>query len=131
MRASHRQHVAALQHVGGQPFGPAGVGRASVQDRLHQRVLWPAVCQMRPRHHIAHHKHIGAQGQLVSAVALHQLNAQASQLVAHRRVHAGVATGDPVAGLDSQRGQAAHEGAANSQNVYVHGGYFRRGRVGC
>jgi hypothetical protein len=76
------------------------------------------------RHHIADHEHVGLKSHLVGAVALDQLDAQAAQLVAHGRVDAGVATRDFVPRLPRQGGQAAHESAADSQNMYVHGPVF-------
>ena len=75
---------------------------------------------MHPRHHIAHHKNIGVKGQLVGTVALYQINPQTTQLVAHGRINAGVATRHLVPRLNRQSSQAAHEGAANSEYVYVH-----------
>jgi len=54
------------------------------------------------------------------------VNAQGAQLVAHRRVDAGVAAGDAVAGFAGQRGQAAHEGAADTKDVDMHGRILRR-----
>jgi hypothetical protein len=53
--------------------------------------------------------------------ALDQFNAQRAQLVAHGGVDAGVAAGNAVAGFTGQGGQPAHEGAANTKNVEVHG----------
>jgi len=60
------------------------------------------------------------QRHLVGAKALDQVDAQSAQLVAHGGVDAGIAPGDAVPGLTCQSGHTAHEGAANSQNVYVH-----------
>ena len=62
----------------------------------------------------------GLQRQLVGAEAFDQVDAERAQLVAHRRVDAGVAAGHAVAGFARQRGQAAHEGAADAENVNVH-----------
>jgi hypothetical protein len=47
-----------------------------------------------------------------------------AQLVAHRRVDARVAAGHLVAGLACQCSQAAHEGAANAQDMNVHGRFY-------
>jgi hypothetical protein len=66
----------------------------------------------------------GLQCQLPGVVALDQLDAQRAQLLAHRRVDAGVAARDAVAGLARQRRQPAHEGAADAQDVNVHGARF-------
>ena len=105
--------MAALQHVFGQPLRAAGVGHAGVQDGFHQREA--------ARHHIADDEDVGLQRQLVGAVAFDGFDAQGAQLVAHRRVDAAVAAGDAVAGFAGQGGQAAHESAADAQDMYVHG----------
>src|SRR6185369_5883957 len=55
-------------------------------------------------------------------VAFDQLDAQAAQLVAHRRIDIRVAAGDGVSGLARQRRDTAHEGAADTQDVNVHKG---------
>jgi hypothetical protein len=62
--AGHRQHVAPGQHVLGQPLRAAGVGRARVEDGLHQRVA--------ARDDVADDEHVGRQRQLVGAEALDQ-----------------------------------------------------------
>jgi hypothetical protein len=48
-------------------------------------------------------------------------------LVAHRGVDARIATGNFVARFTRQRGQAAHEGAANAQDMNMHGRYSTGG----
>lgn len=60
VRAGHRHHVAAQQHVLGQPLRAAGVGLAGVEDGFHQRKLRRAVGQPGARHHVADHEHVGA-----------------------------------------------------------------------
>ena len=105
MGTGHGQHMAALQHVLGQPLRAAGVRQPLVQDSLHQRVTRAAIGQTRPRNHIAHDEHIGRKAGLAQdrgVIAFGQVNAQLTQLIAHGRVYAGVATGDPVAGLTRQ-----------------------------
>ena len=124
VRARHRQHMAALQHMLGQPLGAAGVGQARIQNGFHQRKLRAAIGQPRTADHVAHHKHIRLQRELVGAKAFDQLNAQGAQLVAHGRVHTGIAARDLVPRLAGQGRQATHEGSANSEYVYVHGRGF-------
>ena len=63
-------------------------------------------------------------GFLVGGKTFDQRDVERTELVAHRRVDAGVAAGHPVAGLAGQGGQAAHESAANAQNVNMHGARF-------
>ena len=103
-----------VQHMVAQPLGAAGVGQTGLQNGLHQRVARCAVGQAGARDHIANDEHIRFQGHLVGAVALDQLDAQSTQLVAHGRVDAAVAAGDAVAGFAGQGGQTAHEGAADT-----------------
>ncbi len=124
VRAGDGQHMAALQHMRGQPLRPAGIRCARVEDGLHQRKLRHAVRQPRAADHVAHHEHVRLQRELVGAIAFDQLYSQGAQLVAHGRVDAGVAAGDTVARLARQRGQAAHERAADAQDVYMHGSRF-------
>ena len=118
MGAGDGQHMATeswgIQHMVAQPLRAAGVGQAGFQNCFHQRVARRAVGQAGAGNHIAHHKHIGLQSQLVGAVALDQLDAQSAKLVAHGGVDAAVAAGDAVAGFAGQGGQAAHEGAADT-----------------
>jgi hypothetical protein len=108
--------MAALQHVVGQPLRAAGVGRAGIQQGFHQRVA--------ALDHVADHEHVGLEAHLLGAKAFDQVDAQRAQLVAHRRVDAGVAAGHAVAGFACQCGQAAHEGAADAEDVNVHGKRF-------
>ena len=113
MGAGHGQHMAALKHMLGQPLRAAGVGQARVEDGLHQRVA--------PGDDVADHEEIGLERQLFRVEAFDQLDAQGPELVAHGRIDVGVAAGDGVAGFSRQGRQAAHEGAADAQDVNVHG----------
>ena len=112
VRAGDGQHVAALEHVLGQPLRAADVGQAVVEDGLHQRIA--------ARDRVADDEQVGRQRHLVGAVAVDQLDAEGAQLVAHRRVDVGVAAGHLVAGLARERGETAHEGAADAEDMDVH-----------
>ena len=46
--------------------------------------------------HVSDHPHIGLQRQLVGAVALNQFDAECAQLVAHGRINASIAAGEPL-----------------------------------
>ena len=120
--AGHGQHMATLQHMLGQPLRAAGVGRAAVQNRLHQRELGCAVLAAGAANDVADDVHVGLQRHLLGAKALDQFDAERAQLIAHGRVDGGVAAGHTVAGFARQRGHAAHESAANAQDMYMHAG---------
>ncbi len=119
--ARHGDDVPALQHVFGQPLRAAGVGVSGVQNGFHQRKFRAAIGLAGAADHVAHHEHVGGQCQLVGTKALDQFNAEGAQLVAHGWIDAAVAAGNPVTGCARQRCQTAHEGAANTENVNVHG----------
>ena len=120
MRAGHRQHMAALQHVLGQPLRAAGVGRAGVENGFHERELGRAVGLSGAADHVADDKYVGLERHLAGVEAFDQFDAHRTQLVAHGRVDACVAAGHGVAGFTGQGGQAAHEGATDAENVDVH-----------
>jgi hypothetical protein len=110
--AGHREHAASVQHLLREPLGPRCEGQPGVQDGLHQGVA--------AGHHVAHHPEIGLQVKLRGLVAFDEIDSQRGQLVAHRRIDVGVAAGDAVARLACQRGDPAHEGAADAEDVDVH-----------
>ena len=70
--------------------------------------------------HIAHHPHVRRQGQLLGAKALHHLDTQRVQLIAHRRVHPDIAPRHPVSRLPRQGSQPAHKRAADAQYMNMH-----------
>ena len=114
VRAGHRQHPALMQYVLGQPLRPGDVGQAAIEDGLHQRIA--------ARHDIANDPEIRGDGQLRGVPARNQFDALLLELGAHGRIDVGIATGDTMASLTRQHRNAAHEGAADSQDVYMHGG---------
>ena len=59
--------------------------------------------------------------QLLRVVAFDELDALRCELRAHRRIDVRVAAGDLVARLARDHGEAAHEGAADAEDVEVHG----------
>ena len=124
MRARHRQHVAADQNVLAQPLGAAGVACSRVQNGFHQRKLGATVLQSGATDHVAHYEHIGCERHLVGRKTFDQIDTERAQLFAHGRIDACVAARYAVAGLARECGQAAHEGAADAENVNVHGSNF-------
>ena len=86
--------------------------RPRVEDRFHERVA--------PGDDVADHPEIGPQRHLIGAVALCQLDAERLELLAHRRIDIRVAAGDAMPGLLRDRCDAAHECAADAEDVKVH-----------
>ena len=126
MGAGNGDDMAPLQHVLGQPLWATGVAQSGIQNSFHQGKLWGTVAQVHATHHIAHHKHVRLQCQLIGAKTFHQPDTQSSQLVAHGWVNACIATRHFVTGIARQRGQATHESTANTENMNVHGGILGR-----
>src|SRR5574343_1884792 len=112
VRAGNAEYPAPLQHVSGQPLRTGNVGQALVENRFQQ---WVAA-----RNCVADDENVWLECQLVSGEAFDQLDTGAAQLIAHRRINVGVATGNLVAGFNCQLGDAAHESTADTQNVNVH-----------
>ena len=122
MRARHRQHPLPAQHVFRQPLRAGGVRQSAIEYFFHQRIA--------ARDHVADHANIGIQIELIDAVTFDEFDALCRELRAHRRIHIGVATGDLVSGSARDGRDAAHEGAANAEDVNVHdvaGEYLKGG----
>jgi hypothetical protein len=107
------QHPFMTQNMVPDPLRARYIPQAAVQDFLDQRIA--------ARHHVPDHIQVGIERHLVRAIALDQLDALGFELGAHRWIDVGVAPGDAVAGLFGQYCQAAHEGAANTEDMDVHG----------
>src|SRR6185436_9653107 len=116
MRPRNSEHMLPHEYLVGEPLWPGYIALAGVEDRLHQRVA--------ARHDVAHDPDIRLERELARVEALGELDAQRTQLVAHRRIDVGVAARHPVAGRLGDGGDAAHEGAANAEDVKMlrHGG---------
>ena len=115
VRARHRQHPAVGQHVLVQPLRPRHVGVAGVEDRFHQRIA--------ARHHVADHEHVGVTRharELRRVPAFGEADAEPFELRGHRRIDVGVAPRDDVARRPGDGGEAAHERAADTEDVQVH-----------
>ena len=77
---------------------------------------------------VADDEHVGAARDAVElrgVVAFGQRDAERLELRAHRRVDVRVAAGDRVAGRARDRGEPAHERAADAEDVEVHGAIGR------
>src|SRR5688572_19408127 len=95
----------------GEPLRAGNIAIARVEDRLHQGIA--------ARHDVADNPDIRPQGELVRAETFGELDSQRAQLVAHGRIHVGVATGDTITGTLRDGGDSAHEGSADAQDVEV------------
>ncbi|MNG98293.1 hypothetical protein D3C79_574300 [compost metagenome] len=116
------QHPAALQHVVGQPLRAGNIGQALVQHVFHRRVA--------TRHGVADDHQVWRRVQLGRVIALGQLDALGFELGAHRGIDVGVRAGDAVAKFLGQHRQRAHESAANTENVNMHGRPRKTSRQG-
>ncbi len=110
VRAGHREHPFAVQHMFPEPLRTGRVRQAAVEDRFHQRIA--------ARHHVADHEQIGLQIDLLRPVPLDKVDAERFELRAHRRIDAGVATGHLVAGAAREHGETAHERAADAERTH-------------
>ena len=106
------QHVAMPKDVVGQPLRSRHIVQIGVENCLNQGVA--------AGDDIANDETVGFELQLIRRIALNQLDAERLELVRHRWINVGIAAGDLVAGLARKRRKAAHEGAANAENVDVH-----------
>ncbi|MCY1311424.1 hypothetical protein D9M70_617240 [compost metagenome] len=109
----HRQHPAPLQHMVGQPLRAGDIGQALVQHMLHRRVA--------AGQGVADHHQVRRRIEVRRIVALHQLDPLGFQLGTHGRVDIGVGAGDTVAKFLGQHRQRTHEGAADAEDVDMHG----------
>ena len=105
-----------LEHVLGQPLRSRGVRHAAIEHRLHHRT---AAAQG-----VADHHDVGIEIELLGAVALDELDAERGELIAHRRIDVEIRAGDAESRGLGDRRHAAHEGARDAQDVYVHGQDF-------
>src|SRR5688572_4535956 len=111
MRTRHSEYMLTLQCVFGEPLGARGIAIPGVEDRFHQWIT--------ARHYVADNPDIRPQGELVGAETLGELDSERAKLIAHGRIHVGVATGNAIAGALRDGGDPAHECSADAQDVDV------------
>jgi hypothetical protein len=109
MGAGDRQHLAPRQHVFAQPFRAGRVRAAAVEQGLDRRIA--------PRQCIADHDRIAVGREVFGQIALLQRDAERLELRGHGRVYRLVTAFDIVAEFARERGDAAHEGAGNAEDV--------------
>src|SRR4051812_39902180 len=113
MSARDREDMAAAQHVVREPLRPGNVPLSAVEDRLHQRIA--------AGDDVADYPKVRLQRNLVFAEPLGELDAERRELIAHRRINIRIAAGDSIAGGARDRRNAAHERAANAEDMEVLG----------
>src|SRR5690606_5144305 len=99
-------------HVVREPFRTRVVGHAGIQQRFDDRVA--------AAEDVADDHAVEIVVQLAFVVPLVQPDPELAQLGAHRRVDVLVGTGHLVAGCLRKGRDAAHEGAANSEDMNPH-----------
>ncbi len=112
MRPGDGGDLASAQHVLRQPLRARRVRQPAVEQPLDDRLA--------AAHHVADDDDVGLEVELFRSIALDQRDALRLELRAHRRVDAGIRAGDAVARRAGQRGDAAHERAADAEDVQVH-----------
>ncbi len=106
------QHPLATQDVFRQPLRAGNIGQITGKDFFQQGVA--------TRNGIAHHKKIGLQGDLLCPVAFGQRDPFLFELGTHRRVDIGIAARHAVSGRPGKQGDAAHECAADAEDMDMH-----------
>ena len=79
-------------------------------------------------HDIADDDHIGLELELFRVIALDEFDPQRLELIRHRRIDVLIGSRDTMAGGARQRGDTAHERAADTENVNVHVSYRMNGQ---
>ena len=113
MSTGNAQHPLALQYMLGQPLRTGYILQSPVQDRFDLRIA--------SRHGIADDNQIRIAIQVFWLIAMHQFDALFFQLGAHRRINILVRTADLIPQLSGDQCQPPHEGAANTENMYMDG----------
>ena len=111
--ARDRQDPAIPEHVFRQPLGAGTERQAGVQQGLHHLSA--------PAHDVAHHHAIDLVVEMLRVVPLPHGDAKIVEQIAHRWISVLIGPRDPVARRLCQRGDAAHESAADSKDVNAHG----------
>ncbi len=96
----------------GQKCRAGGVIQTAIEHIFH--------CRITARQGVADYYTIRRGIKMGGIITLHQLDALLRQLRAHRRIDVGVGTADAITKLTRQHGDAAHERAADSQNMNMH-----------
>ena len=109
MGACHGQYMPAAEYLLGQPLRPRNIPLSVVENCFHQGVA--------ARDDVADDPSIGPQRQLPRVEAFGKLDAERRELLAHRRIDVGIAAGNTVSRGLGDGGKAAHERAANAEDM--------------
>ena len=112
VRARYGKDVASGENVLAHPLRSRSVGKTAVENGLEKGIA--------ARNGVSHHPKIGFDRELLGAVAFGEFDPRRAQCVAHRRINPSVASRHGVSGLRRKLRDAAHEGAADAENVNVH-----------
>ncbi len=112
VRPGDSKHPAPVQHIVSQPLRTGNIGQPTIQNLLKQRIA--------ARDGVADHVTIRTQRQLFDTVAFDQIDSRRFELRAHRGIDTGIAPGDAVPAGPRELRNAAHEGAADAENVNMH-----------
>ena len=110
--ARDREHPTIAQYFAREPLRTRFERNLPLEQRLdHRRTA---------SHDVADHHHIGRGLELRRLETLDDFDAERRELRAHGRINVAVRPGHPMARGLGDRRDAAHEGAADPENVYVH-----------
>ena len=112
--AGDREHPASFQHLARQPLRPRGIRQAELEQRFDHRLA--------ARHHVADQHHVRGRRELRGVEAFGHRDAERLQLRAHGRVDIAIRAADAEARGAGQGGDAAHERAADAEDMNVHRG---------
>ncbi len=115
--AGDREYAARGEQALADPLRPGGIRQARIEHVLDGRVATRQ--RVADDHQVRHLLWIGA-AQMLGAIAGLQRDAERGELIAHRRVDILVRTGDVMAQLARQCGDATHECAADAEDVQFH-----------
>src|SRR5690554_6716994 len=96
-----------------QPLWSGNIGNALSENILNRRIA--------TTHGIADNHQIGCRLQMRRIKTLQQLDAGLLQLGAHGGIDIGIAAGNAVTEIFGKLREAAHKGAADAENMYMHG----------
>ena len=114
-----REYLPARQGILREPLRAGDIPVAPIEYRFHER--GPA------GYDVPHYPNLGLQCNLIGSVPRDELDALRLELSAHRGIDIKIAPGHAMACRLRDRGNAAHESAADAEDVDMHGFSTARG----